>query len=98
MHPFTQCMHEDSLYRFILFVLMQEGKSNVPFKLEAWLLGRQHAVKHYLHQLFAGCDPASFFHMKALFEQAEPTHSFHLNDTDIIKDSMGLMTGEIKCL
>ena len=52
-------------------------------------------VIRYMRKLFAGCDRASFFHMKGLFEEAFPSYSFHVEAQDIVVDGHGLMTGEI---
>ena len=88
-------MYKKSFYRFILYVLLKEGKSNFFFKLEAILLGKQYASKHYFFKLFRGCDVPSFLYVKKLFEK-EVFHDFlDVKECDVEIDEKGLMTGRI---
>ena len=89
-------MHKESLYQFILYTLLREGKSNLPFILESMLLGKQRAVRHWFQILFKGCDIPSFLHMKERFEQDFPQHAFEIKNSNLKTDANGLMTGEVK--
>ena len=93
MPSFNDDMHKESFYQFILYVLLREEKSNVPFKLETMLLGKQRASQRYFLKLFRGCDIPSFLHMKELFEKDYPQYPLDINDSDIGRDKNGLMTG-----
>ena len=84
-------MHKESLYQFILYALLREGKSNVPFKMEAMLLGKRRACRHWLSRLFNGCDIPSFIHMKNQFNEEHPQYAFDVKASDIKTDSNGLM-------
>ena len=88
-------MHKESFYQFILFVLLREGKSNIPFRIEAMLLGKQYASRHYFKKLFKGCDMPSFMNLKVQFENEWPQYFFDLKISDIEKDKNGLMNGSL---
>lgn len=97
MPSFNDDMHKESFYQFILYVLLREEKSNVPFKFEAMLFGKQRASRRYFLKLFKGCDIPSFLHIKELFENEHPQYSFDINDSNIEKEKSGLMTGNLQC-
>ena len=88
-------MHKDSFYQFILFVLLREGKSNIPFRIEAMLRGNQYASKHYFKKLFKGCDMPSFMNLKVQFENECPQYLFDGRICDIERDKNGLMAGSL---
>ncbi len=89
-------MHKESFYQFILYTLLQEGKSNIPFKIEVLLLGKQLASKHYFIKLYKGCDIPSFFHIKKLFEKEYSYYLLDIKEANIQKDENGLMTGNLE--
>lgn len=91
-------MHKDSLYSFILYVLLQEGKSNILFRLEALFLGKSYAIRHFFRRQFEGCDLPSFWNLKERFEKEHPQFSVPISEEDIVKDDNGLMTGRLKQL
>ena len=95
MRSFNDDMHKESFYQFILYTLLREGKSNILFKTEAMLLGKQRASTRYFSKLFQGCDVPSFLHIQNLFNKEHPQCRFEMNEFNIDTDSHGLMTGHI---
>lgn len=88
-------MRREPFYQFILYTLLREGKSNVPFKLEALLLGKQRASRHFFGILFKGCDISSFMNMKEAFEKEKVLYPLEIKEEAIEKDVNGLMTGHL---
>jgi hypothetical protein len=88
-------MHKESFYQFILYVLSQEGRSNLPFRIESMLLGKRRASKRWFFRLFNGCDIPSFLHLQKQFNEEHPQYSFAPKVSDIKTDTNGLMTGEM---
>jgi len=87
-------MHKESFYQFILYTLLREGKSNIPFKLKVILLGKRYASRRYFMKLFKGCDIPSFMNLKEEFEKDHSQYSLDMQAENIKKDGNGLMTGE----
>ncbi|MDM8155881.1 hypothetical protein QUW14_16540 [Bacteroides gallinaceum] len=58
-----------SLCQFILFVLLQEGKSNLPYRICLFTRGKRHTALHYFHVLFENCDANTFHHYCSLYEK-----------------------------
>ena len=86
-------MRKESFYLFILYVLRQEGKSYIPFKIESLLLGKRRASVHWFRRLFAGCDVASFKNYVQMFQQEYPTIPFAMDDAIYVLDNNGVMIG-----
>ena len=97
MRSFNNGMHKESFYQFILYTLLRERKSNVPFKMEAALSGKQRASKRWFCKLFRGCDIPSFLYLKSQFERDFPRYILGIKDSEIGKDMNGLMTGNLQC-
>ena len=60
-----------SLCQFIFFVLLQEGKSNLPYRLYLLVCGEQFTTLHYFKKLFAGCDTNTYQHYCSMYEKKE---------------------------
>ena len=95
MRSFIDGMHKESLYQFILYTLLRERKSNVPFKMEAVLFGKQRASRRWFCKLFKGCDISSFLYLKSQFEKDCPRYILDIKDSEIRRDMNGLMTGDL---
>ena len=52
-------METNKAYHFILFVLLQEGKSNLPFRFLCFVMGRKQAMRMYSPHLFRYMDEAT---------------------------------------
>mgnify|MGYP006988854591 CR=1 FL=1 len=89
-------MRKDPLYHFILYVLLQERKGDIPFKIESLLFGRRRASVRCFARLFAGCDVATYRHYRDLFEKEHPEYSVGIGQINVMKDGQGLMTGHLK--
>ena len=67
-----------SLCQFIFFVLLQEGKivllqegkSNLPYRLYLLVCGEQFTTLHYFKKLFAGCDTNTYQHYCSMYEKS----------------------------
>ena len=59
-----------SLCQFIFFVLLQEGKSNLPYRLYLLICGEQFTTLHYFKKLFAGCDTNTYQHYCSMYEKS----------------------------
>ena len=57
------------LHRFILLVLLQEGKSNIKYRLYRRVVGKKRAARIYFKQLFEGCDLPSYLYYCSLYEK-----------------------------
>lgn len=89
-------MHKDSLYRFVLYALLNDRRSNLCLKLEALLFGKRNASIRYFAILFSGCDIPSFLHVKKQFEEEHLDMRLPIIVEDIEKDEYGLMTGRLQ--
>ena len=79
------------LHEFILFVLLQEGKSNIKYLIYHFIFGENLAVSRYFKNIFQGCDNATFLYYCDLFKK-------EYNKDLSIKvelDSNDLLTGKI---
>lgn len=77
-------------YRFLLFALLCEGRSNVFFRVMAVLTGRRKACRYCFRHLFAGCDKSSFNHLLALFHDSGGAD---LSGVLSVEVRSGLLTG-----
>lgn len=59
-----------SLCQFIFFVLLQEGKSNLPYRLYLLVCGEQFTTLHYFKKLFARCDTNTYQHYCSMYEKS----------------------------
>lgn len=85
-------MEYQKLHRFILFVLLLEGKSNLKYNFLRILLGKRIASVFYFKTLFSKCDNATFQYYCNLFREK-------INDDFTISvelDSHNMLTGKIK--
>lgn len=85
-------MEYKKLHRFILFVLLCEGKSNVWYLVCRFILGEKAAIRRYFKILFAGCDNATFMHYQDLYNNENNTNLSIKAELN----SNNLLTGEIE--
>jgi len=84
-------MENAVLHRFILFVLLHEGKSCIGYMVLSFLIGRNRAIRYYFKHLFKGCDEASFVYVHNLYES---TYSVKIHLIVEVED--GRLTGYLK--
>lgn len=85
-------MEYKKLHRFILFVLLCEGKSNVWYFVCRFVFGEKAAIRHYFKILFKGCDNATFMHYQNLYNNENNTNLCIKAE----QNSNNLLTGEIE--
>lgn len=85
-------MEYKKLHRFILFVLLCEGKSNVLYLVCRFILGGKAAIRRYFRILFAGCDNATFMHYQDLYNNKNNTNLYIKAELN----SNNLLTGKLK--
>lgn len=56
---------------FILMVLLDEGKSNLPYLILHNLIGTQSANKYYLKKIFAGHRSINYLYFRDKFEDIQ---------------------------
>lgn len=71
-------MEYQKLHRFILFVLLLEGKSNLKYNFLRILLGKRIASLLYFKTLFSKCDNATFQYYCNLFRE-KTNNEFNYN-------------------
>ena len=84
-------MEYKKLHRFILFVLLCEGKSNVWYLVCRFVFGEKAAIRRYFKILFTGCDNATFMHYQNLYNNENNTNLCIKAE----QNSNNLLTGEI---
>lgn len=62
-------MDYKKLHEFILFVLLQEGRSNIKYNICHFIFGERFATRHYFKIIFEGCDNSTFLHYCHLFKE-----------------------------
>lgn len=62
-------MNYTPLHRFILLVLLREGKSNAKYHLYRLVLGKKRAARIYFGKLFEGCDLPTYLYYCSLYEK-----------------------------
>lgn len=85
-------MEYNKLHRFILFVLLCEGKSNLLYLVCRFILGEKAAIRRYFKILFAGCDNATFMHYQDLYNNKNNTNLYIKAELN----SNNLLTGKLK--
>lgn len=85
-------MEYNKLHRFILFVLLCEGKSNLLYLVCRFILGEKAAIRRYFKILFAGCDNATFMHYQDLYNNKSNTNLYIKAELN----SNNLLTGKLK--
>lgn len=85
-------MEYKKLHRFILFVLLCEGKSNVWYLVCRFVFGEKAAIRRYFKILFTGCDNATFMHYQDLYNNKNNTNLY----IKVELNTNNLLTGEIK--
>lgn len=85
-------MEYQKLHRFILFVLLLEGKSNLKYNFLRILLGKRTASVFYFKTLFSKCDNATFQYYCSLFREKINDDFF----VDVELDAYKMLTGNIK--
>lgn len=85
-------MEYNKLHRFILFVLLCEGKSNVLYLVCRFILGEKATIRRYFKILFAGCDNATFMHYQDLYNNKNNTNLYIKAELN----SNNLLTGKLK--
>lgn len=85
-------MEYKKLHRFILFVLLCEGKSNVWYLVCRFVFGEKAAIRRYFKILFTGCDNATFMHYLNLYNNESNTNLCIKAELS----SNNLLTGEIE--
>lgn len=85
-------MEYKKLHRFILFVLLSEGKSNLGYLISRFVFGERAATRRYFRILFSGCDNATFMHYLNLYNNENNTNLCIKAELN----SNNLLTGEIE--
>lgn len=85
-------MEYKKLHRFILFVLLCEGKSNLLYLVCRFILGEKTAIRRYFKILFAGCDNATFMHYQDLYNNKNNTNLYIKAELN----TNNLLTGKLK--
>lgn len=85
-------MEYKKLHRFILFVLLCEGKSNVWYLVCRFVFGEKAAIRRYFKILLTGCDNATFMHYLELYNNKSNTNLYIKAELN----SNNLLTGKLK--
>lgn len=85
-------MEYNKLHRFILFVLLCEGKSNVWYLICRFVFGEKAAIRRYFKILFAGCDNATFMHYQDMYNNKNNTNLYIKAELN----TNNLLTGKLK--
>lgn len=85
-------MEYKKLHRFILLVLLCEGKSNVWYLVCRFVFGEKAAIRRYFKILFTGCDNATFMHYLDLYNNENNTNL----SIKVGLNSNNLLIGEIE--
>lgn len=85
-------MEYKKLHRFILFVLLCEGKSNVWYLVCRFVFGEKAAIRRYFRILFSECDNATFMHYLELYNNEYRTNL----SIKVGLNSNNLLIGEIE--